>query len=171
VRLAILTAVAAFAIGACSGESYPLPSEPPTATQRNPATVGQPTDAVLIYLEVQPGDQVELIGAEAIGSVDGASVRFLVSYPEIEPDGSYLFGASFQPLEGAVAAATAAERDPRNTVAVGAELTPRKPGRYVIENVRLRYRLNGGREQVGEGIDVVWTVCADDPAPADCPVE
>ena len=41
----------------------------------------------------------------------------------------------------------------------------------MIENVRLRYRLNGGPERVGEGIDVVWTVCADDPAPADCPDE
>jgi hypothetical protein len=39
----------------------------------------------------------------------------------------------------------------------------------VLTGVRLRYSLNGGPERVGEGIDVVFTICADDPKPADCP--
>ena len=56
-----------------------------------------------------------------------------------------------------------------NTVGIAAELTPHRPGRFELTNVRLRYRLNGGGEQVGEGIDVVSGVCADDPRPADCP--
>jgi hypothetical protein len=38
-----------------------------------------------------------------------------------------------------------------------------------VTNVRLRYRLDGGAERAREGIEVVWTVCADDPKPADCP--
>jgi hypothetical protein len=30
-----------------------------------------------------------------------------------------------------------------------------RPGRFEISNVRLRHRLNGGLERVGEGIGVV----------------
>jgi hypothetical protein len=170
-RRAFLATVLAVALAACGGESYPLPSGPPGATLRSPAAVGRPTRAVLIYLEVRPGDEVELIGAEALGSIEGASVRFLVSYPVIDPDGDYVIGDEFEPLEGAIAAATSPMRDPRNTVGIAAELTAAQPGRFEIDNVRLRYRLNGRPERVGEGIDVVWTVCVDDPAPADCPEE
>jgi hypothetical protein len=42
-------------------------------------------------------------------------------------------------------------------------------GAFLVEDLRLRYRLNGGPERTGQAIDVLWTVCADDPAPADCP--
>ena len=57
---------------------------------------------------------------------------------------------------------------PENTVGIVAELTADRPGSYTLTSIRLRYRLNGGPEQVREGIDVVWTVCADEPAPASC---
>ena len=55
----------------------------------------------------------------------------------------------------------------------GPPLVADRPGRYELTNVRLRYRVNGGPERVGDGIDVVWTVCADDPKPAvdDCQEE
>jgi hypothetical protein len=89
----------------------------------------------------------------------------------IDPDDSYVIGREFEPLEGAVVSATSAVRDPRNTVGIAAELTAARAGRFEIGNVRLRYRLNGRPEQVGEGIDVVWTVCADDPDPVECPAE
>lgn len=170
-RLVVLAVIVVFVLGACASDPYPLPSGPPNATQRNSAAVGRPTNAVLIYLEVRPGDEIELIGAEAVGNIDGATVRFLVSRPVFDLDGSYVIGEEFEPLEGAIAAATAAVRDPRNTIGIAAELTATDARRFVIENVRLRYRLNGRPERVGEGIDVVWTVCADDPAPAECPDE
>ena len=57
---------------------------------------------------------------------------------------------------------------PANTVAIVAEITPSEPGRYVLSEIRLNYRINGAPERDGEGIDVVVTVCADDPAPSEC---
>jgi hypothetical protein len=57
---------------------------------------------------------------------------------------------------------------PGNTVGIGVELTARRPGRYEIDALRLRYRLNGGTEQTREGTDVVLVVCADDPASSEC---
>lgn len=50
-------------------------------------------------------------------------------------------------------------------------MTADKPGRYTLTSLRLHYRLNGGGEEVREGINVVLTVCAAEPAPVDCPAE
>ena len=100
-RLALLTLIAlALALGACASEPYPLPSGPPNVDPAQPRR-GRPGDrnAVLIYLEVRPGDPIELVGAEAIGT-SRASVRFLVSCPVIQPDGTYVIGDEFEPLEG-----------------------------------------------------------------------
>ena len=157
--LAILP-VALFAIAACSNETYPLPSGPPHAGQRNPAVVGKPITAVLIYLEVRPGDRIELLGAEAIEQIDGARVRFLLSRPVVEADGTHLIGSQLEDLVGAVLAPVSASRGPDNTVGIVAELVPDRPGRFELTNVRLRYEINGGGERVGQGIDVLWTVCA-----------
>lgn len=167
-RTLVATSIALL-LGACASDAYPLPSDPPNAAQRNPAAVGEVTNAVLIYLEVRPGDRIELVGAEAVGSLDGATVRFLLSRPVIEAGGIRTIGKEFEALEGAVVTAASASPGPDNTVGIAAELTALQPGRFEIRNARLRYRLNGGGEQVGEGIDVVWTVCVDDPRPADCP--
>lgn len=159
-------------LSGCSSDPYPLPSGPPHAGQRGPARVGQPVTAVLIFMEVRPGDRIELLGAEPIGSVDGATVRFLLSRPVVHADGDKVIGEVFEAFEGTeVTAASASPGADRylNTVGLAAELTAQRPGRFEVTSMRLRYRLNGGDEQVGEGIDVVWTVCADDPAPADCP--
>jgi hypothetical protein len=158
-------------LAGCAGNSdlYPMPSGPPNASQRNPAAVGQTTNAILIYMEVRPGDRIELLGAEPIGSFDGATVTFLLSRPVIDADGDHTIGLDFEPLEGAVVTAVAASPSPDNTVGIAAELTATRPGRFEVTDVRLRYKVNGGSEQVGQGIDVVWTVCADDPKPADCP--
>ena len=51
-------------------------------------------------------------------------------------------------------------------LAIVAVITAHEPGRYRLSGVRLTYRLNGGEERVGEGIDTTFTVCADDPVPA-----
>ena len=164
-----LTAMSvALVVVACVGDPYPLPSGSPSFLW-SPAAVDQPTHAVLIYMNVRPGDRIELVGADAVGTLDGATVRFLLSLPVIEANGDRVIGKDFEDLEGAVVTAATASPGPDNTVGIAAELTAQRPGRFEVTNVRLRYRLNGGPERVGEGIDVAWTVCADDPAPADCP--
>jgi len=159
----------ALTVMACSADPYPLPSGPPHAGQRNPASVGQKIHAVLIYLNVRPGDRIELVSADAVGTLDGTTVQFLLSRPVIEANGDHVIGKDFEDLPGAMITAVTASPGPDNTVGIAAALTAQRPGRFEITNVRLRYRLNGGSERVGEGIDVVWTVCADDPAPTDCP--
>jgi hypothetical protein len=57
---------------------------------------------------------------------------------------------------------------PANQLAIVAEVTASEPGRYVLSGIRVTYRINGAPERDGEGIDVVLTVCADDPAPSSC---
>jgi hypothetical protein len=169
VRRALVAMAAGLVVLGCSGDPYPLPSGPPHAGQLNPASVGHPSHAVLIYLTVRPGDRIELVGADAVGALDGATVRFLLSRPVVQADGVHVIGERFEDLPGAVVTAVTASPGPDNEFGIAAELTAQRPGRFEISNVRLRYRLNGSSEQVGEGIDVVWTVCADDPAPTDCP--
>jgi hypothetical protein len=164
-----LFAVVLALVVACTSDPYPMPSQPPHSSQRNPAAVGEPTNAVLIFMTVRPGDRIELLGADAIGTTKGASVRFLLSRPINEADGTILIGEDFEDLEGSVVTAPQSSSGGIYSVGIAAELTPHEPGRFEITNVRLRYRLNGGAEQTGEGIEVVWTVCAEDPKPHDCP--
>ena len=168
-RRALMTTAMALAVIACAGDPYPLPPGSSHSSQRNPATVGEPTNAVLIYLTVRPDDEITLLDAEAIGAIDGADVEFHLSRPVAKSDGSSVVGEQFEDLAGAVVSGSAGSEGAGAAVGIVAQLTAQRPGRFDVSNVRLRYRLNGGREQVGEGIDVVWTVCADDPAPTDCP--
>jgi hypothetical protein len=167
-RRAVIAMAVALVVASCAGDAYPLPSGPGSSLA-HPATVGQASRAVLIFLEVRPGDRIELIEANAVGTLDGATVAFLLSRPVLEANGDRVIGREFEALEGAVVTAATASPDPGNTVGIAAQLTAQQPGRFEITNVRLRYRLNGGLERVKEGTDVVWTVCADDPAPANCP--
>ncbi len=111
-----------------------------------------------------------MLGAEPIGVADGASVMFYFSPPVISDDGSFLVGERLEPLAGAEFAASSGTSVPDDTVGIVAEVTASKPGRYVLSGVRLSYSLNG-RDQLRDGIDVVFTICADDPKPADCPEE
>ena len=160
-----------FVLTACTGDPYPLPSGPPHAWQNAPAAIGEARQGVVLFLDPRPGDRVRLISAEPVGVADGASVKFWFSPPIVDADGSYLVGEVLEELPGAEYQATFATAVPGDTVGIVAEMTASKPGRYVLTGVRLRYSLNGGREQVREGIDVVFTICADDPKPADCPEE
>ena len=170
-RRGLVSIAVALTVLGCAADPYPLPSGPPNAGQLNPAAVGETTHAVLIYMTVRPGDRVELVGADAIGTLDGAEVQFLLSRPIIDASGISVIGENFEDLAGAVVTGATGSADPATTVGIAAALTPQRPGRYEVTNVRLRYRLNDGREQAGEGIDIVWTVCADNPAPSDCPQE
>ncbi|HEX5014370.1 MAG TPA: hypothetical protein VFV72_09465 [Candidatus Limnocylindrales bacterium] len=123
----------------------------------------------MLFIRVRPGDTIELLSAEPIGSFEGASVRFYLSRPVIQETGERVIGEKLEALEGAEATAAVPTDSPENTVGIVGELVANRPGRFEVTSIRLRYRINGGPEQVGEGTDVILTVCADDPAPTDCP--
>ena len=171
-RLAVLIAagvvvavvVAAVALSSAR-DAYPL--QPAGASQWNPVALGKPTQAVVLYLELRPGDRVELLGGETIGLPAAVRPTLYLSRPVLHANGDRVIGEALEPLVGAVveAPATAAPGH-ENTVCIVAEMTPTTPGTYQLASVRLRLRVNGGGEQAREGISVHWTVCADDPAPA-----
>ena len=161
-------AIAAIAVVAGCGlqDPYPIPEGQASATFI-PAAVGEPVTEVVMFIEPRPGPRIVLLSAEAIGQLDGASVEFYSSPAVVEGE-DLVIGDQLEELSG-----TIIEADPRasadlaDTVGIVAEVTAAEPGRYVITGVRLTYRY-GGDEREGEGVDVVLTVCADDPAPTDC---
>jgi hypothetical protein len=164
--------VGAALVASCSGQPadpYPFNPGPPHTAQLNPARLGQPTQASVLFIRVRPGDMIELLDAQAIGSLEGATVTFYLSRPVIHDTGEHVIGEQVEALRGAQVKAAVATDSPDNTVGIVGELVAQRPGRYAVTSLRLRYRINGGEERSGEGIDVVWTVCADDPAPDDCP--
>lgn len=155
----------------CGASAYPLPQEPPNTWAHATVGLGEPAWTVVLYLVVDPGDRIELLSAEPVGVADGAATEFFLSPPVVMPNGDRVVGELREPLAGAVldvAAGTSPDSVDDTTFAILAEITPTQPGRYVLESVRLRYRVNGGGEQVAEGIDSVLVVCADDPEPAQC---
>jgi hypothetical protein len=167
-RLAILlAAIAAFAVAVAVALTYtpdPYPLQAAGASQWNPVTLGKPTQAVVLYLEVHPGDRIELLGAEAIGLPPAVRPTLYLSRPVLHASGDRVIGEALEPLAGAVIEAPAdASPGPENTVGIVGEMTPTSAGTYELTSVRLRFRVNGGGEQVREGISVHWTVCADDP--------
>jgi hypothetical protein len=150
-------------------DPYPMPAGTVNASQANPAAVGTPVQAVIVFVEPRPGDRIELLGAEPVGLAAGARITFHLSRPVLEADGTSVLGEDLEPLAGAVIEVPAtASPGPENTVGIVGELIADQPGIYDVTAVRLRFRLNGGAEQVREGSSVSWTVCADDPAPTDC---
>lgn len=159
-------------VAACVGDPYPMPSSAPNAGSLHPAAVGSPVRSVVLFLTPRPGDTIELLGAEPVGLGDGAVARFYLSRPVLRANGDRDIGTVTETLEGAeVAVPASAPAGPDNSVGIVAEVTASRPGRYELSSVRLRYSLNDGFERVGTGIDVVMTVCADEPAPRDCPEE
>ena len=162
----LLSLAVALLLAACSADSYPLPPAP-SEHSSGPIAVGESRPVVVLYLDVRPGDRIELLGAEAVGSLDGATVTWLISRPVIEANGDHVIGETFDDLAGAVLTGSSAS-GADNNVGVVANVTAQRPGRYEITNVRLHYRLNGGGEQTREGISGPWTVCADSPAPSSC---
>jgi hypothetical protein len=165
-RIGALAIVISLAAVACS--SYPVRSEP-GARMSGVVRIGAATRAVVLFIEVRPGDRIELLSAEPVGVGEGASVRLWLSRPVIKADGSRNVGEALEVLEGAEVTAVSASPGPDNTVGIVAELTAQRPGRYELTAIRLRYRVDGDHERVATGIGVSWTVCADDPAPSECP--
>jgi hypothetical protein len=125
---------------------------------------------VVLFIQVRPGDRIELVRVEPLGVAAGATVEFFYAPPVLTPGGGSTIGDRLLPIEGAAAEASSASPGPQNTFGIVARLTAQAPGRYVLSSVRLHYRLNTGHEDTREGIDVVFTVCANNPTPTDCPL-
>lgn len=169
--VAALAALAMLIVGCASQDPYPLPAMPPGGGALIPAAVGEAAPTTVLFLTPRPGDEIELLSADPIGVGDGATVRFYFSPPVLKPDGTRLIGEELRDLAGATFHNTTGTDSPDDTVGIVAEITAQRPGRYQLDSVRLHYRINGGPERVGEGIDVVFVVCADDPKPARCEEE
>ena len=169
-RLALLLAagmIAAVVAVALTSARDPYPLQGAGASQWNPVALGKPTQAVVLYLELRPGDRVELLGGESIGLPAAVRPTLYLSRPVLHANGDRVIGEALEPLAGAVIeAAASAAPGPDNAVGIVAEITPSSPGTYQLTSVRLRFRVNGGGERVREGITTHWTVCADDPAPS-----
>jgi hypothetical protein len=164
ILLAAIAAIAVVVAVALTSTPDPYPLQAAGASQWNPVALGKPTQAVVLYLEVHPGDRIELLGAEAIGLPPAVRPTLYLSRPVLHADGERVIGEALEPLAGAVIEAPAdASPGPENTVGIVGEMTPTSAGTYELTSVRLRFRVNGGGEQVREGISVYWTVCADDP--------
>jgi hypothetical protein len=157
-----------FAIAGCTSDSYPLPSGPGSSVTA-PTKIGMPVPTVVIFMEPRPGDRIEFVSAEPVGTLGDTIVRFFFSPAIIAADGSHIVGEKLEPLAGAsVSVDRNAPAGGESSVGIVAELTPNSAGTFTLTNVRLHYRLNGGSEQVNEGLSVVFTICAADPAPASC---
>lgn len=164
--LAGIVAVAAIAVAILisTRDPYPLPGET-GAAQWNPVGLGASTQAVVLFLEPRPGDQIDLLDAETIGLPPAVRPTLYLSRPVIQADGSWLIGEALDSLAGAVIGPPAgASPGPEHTVGIVAKITPEHAGTYQLTGIRLRFRVNGGFEQVREGISVLWTICAADPA-------
>ena len=173
-RVALIVAVAATAavLGLRASDFYPFNGPTAGASEHAPAGVGQPIPVVVLAIAVRPGDRIEFVSAEPVGLPADVAVEWFYSPPVLGADGTRTIGVDLRPLAGASASAPAsASPGPDNAVGIVARLTASKPGRFVLSAFRLTYRINGGWTQTRQGIDIVVTICADDPAPADCPLE
>jgi hypothetical protein len=154
---------------ALAGCSDPYPLSPTGGSATSPSTVGKPVQTVVVFIEPHPGDRIEFVSAEPVGTLGDTIVRFFFSPGITAPNGDHVVGQKLVPLAGAsVSVDRNAPAGGRNSVGIVAELTPRSAGTFSLTNIRLHYRINGLPEQVKQGISVVFTICAADPAPAGC---
>ena len=169
-RAAAPLAVAAVLAGCGLQDPYPLPAEPPGDATFHAVAVGEPVTEAVLFIEARTGTRLEIVAAEAIGTLGGATVEFSASTLTEDDQGEVVIGDDQADVAGLRIDELVDPRadPPANTVAIVAEITPSEPGRYVLSTVQLTYRINGAPERHGEGMDVVVTVCADDPAPSEC---
>jgi hypothetical protein len=168
-------AIALAIIGVLAGcsvdqDPYPLPPPPPGSSVFHPVALGETVTEAVVFIEARRGEHVEILSAAPIGTFDGARVELFAAPLVAGADGDAVVGEERHELEGVVIGelADASADSPADTVAIVAEVTASVPGRYVLSEISLSYRLNGAPERSGEGIDVVLTVCADDPEPTVC---
>ena len=169
-QAAAALAVAAVLAGCGLQDPYPLPAEPPGDATFHAVAVGETVMEAVLFIEARTGTRLEIVAAEAIGTLGGATVEFSASTLTEDDQGEVVIGDDHADVAGLRIDELVDPRadPPANTVAIVAEITPSEPGRYVLSMVQLTYRINGAPERHGEGMDVVVTVCADDPAPSEC---
>ena len=163
--------VAAVVLAGCGlQDPYPMPAEPPGDATFHPVAVGETVTEAVLFIEARTGTRLEIVSGGAIGPLEGATVELSAATLSEDEQGEIVVGDERVDLAGLrLEDLVDARADPpANTVAIVAEITPSEPGRYVLSTIRLTYRINGAPERDGEGMDVVVTVCADDPAPSDC---
>jgi hypothetical protein len=166
-RRAARLIVALAMLAGCAADTYPIHAGA-GASQSSIATVGTPVQAVVLFVQLRPGDRIEFVSAEAVGVADGANTKLFVSPAVLQESGDWLTGSVLEELAGAEFTAKAPTANPENQVGIVAEVTASRAGRYQMTAVRLSYRLNGGHERVAEGADVIFTLCAGRPLPAGC---
>jgi hypothetical protein len=169
-RTATIAIVAMAVLTACGIQNaYPLPDDPPGASTFHPVGLGESVTEAVLFIEALPQTRVEIVSAEAIGQFDGATVTLHAAPLTEDAAGDVVIG-ELEELDGIRVEdlADPSADPPGNLFAVVAEVTASEPGQYILTGVRLDFRLNGAPERSGDGIDVVMTVCADDPAPTEC---
>ena len=165
----VALAILALVVAGCSvdGDPYPLPIGPAHVWITASANLGEPVQNVVLTFNARPGDSIELLSAEPIGLATGATAKFYFS-PPIQSGQNTVVGEKLDPLAHAVFSNPGTSMDPADNVGIVAEITAQQAGRYQLDAVRVTYRLNGGTDEIGEGIDTVFILCADDPKPTEC---
>jgi hypothetical protein len=160
--------VAALSAAGCSADPYPLRA-PAGASQWSPVAVGAEAEGVVLYLELKPGDRMELISAEAVGLPAGTTATFFYAPGTPSVGGGWTIGDVLEPIAGATLSTDAsASPGPGNDVGVVAKLSSSVAGFFELTNLRLSFRINGGQVQTKEGISVTLGICVADPAPTTC---
>jgi len=168
--MAAVVAAVLVLTGCIDQDPYPLPKGPPGQSAFHAVALGEPVAEAVVFIEARRGQRVEIISAEPIGLFEGASVELYASPLVADADGGGVVGDERVELAGMVIGdvVDASAEPPENQLAIVAEVTASEPGRYVLSGIHLTYQINGAPQRDGEGIDVVLTVCADDPAPSVC---
>lgn len=65
--------LAAALLGGCSADTYPLTAGGPGASMYTATAIGDPVNGVVLFMQIRPGDRIELLRAEAVGVADGAT--------------------------------------------------------------------------------------------------
>jgi hypothetical protein len=167
---AVIAAIVTLAGCGVDQDTYPLPAPPPGNSVFRAVTLAEPVTEAVMFIEARRAQRVEIVSAEPIGQFDGATVELFASPLDEDASGNVVLGDERIDLEGMFIddVADPSAEPPGDELAIVAEVTATEPGRYVLSLVRLTYRINGAPERDGEGIDVVLTVCAADPAPSAC---
>ncbi len=71
--------VAAVLAGCGLQDPYPLPAEPPGDATFHAVAVGETVTEAVLFIEARTGTRVEILSAEAIGTLEGATVEFSAS--------------------------------------------------------------------------------------------
>ena len=93
-------AVAAVLAGCGLQDPYPLPKEPPGDATFQAVAVGETVTEAVLFIEARTGTRVEILSAQAIGTLAGASVEFSASTLTEDDQGEVVVGDEHADLAG-----------------------------------------------------------------------